>query len=191
MKGICTVCAIVSMAFFVAGAAIAGDCVDIGVETGGSCPEQGHNLVGWGPIEPLTSGGGTYGGIDQCRAVWYDTGDPGNPDPPWATVDLNFDEDFLWLRHLEGLADDGFDIYINDTWVYSHADIIVGQEVWIWTIIDVSGYSGTCTVKLQATGEKWSGFSTYGQMCFAFLQVAAFTIPVEENTWGSIKALYR
>ena len=54
--------------------------MDIGKPTS----ETGHNLQSWGPIEPLTHGGG-WGGIDDCRVTWSSTEDPVTT---WATVDL-------------------------------------------------------------------------------------------------------
>lgn len=56
------------------------DYVDIGDETS----EAGHNLVGWGCIEPATHGG-TWGGIDDCRATWV------LDDESYATVDLTLE----------------------------------------------------------------------------------------------------
>jgi len=46
------------------------DEVDIGNPTS----ESGHNLLGWGPVEPANSGG-EYGGINDCRCTWYDDND--------------------------------------------------------------------------------------------------------------------
>lgn len=59
------------------------DSVDIGKPVS----EAGHNLVGWGPVEPMASGGG-YGGIDDCRCTWYDIDAKMAGDPSWASVDL-------------------------------------------------------------------------------------------------------
>jgi hypothetical protein len=190
MKQLMTVFAMACMVFFAASAAVAADYVDVGDATS----ESGHNLQGWGPIEPANSGG-TYGGIDDCRAIWYDTGDINNPDPNWATIDLDFGSGggniCLAMHHLEGLADDSFEVYIGTTWVYAHADIISQQELWIWTIIPVTGYSGIQTVKLVATGTQWSGFSTYGQVCFDELLVDDCVVDATPDTWGSVKSLYR
>jgi len=67
------------------------------VDIGKPASESGHNLQGWGPIEPATSGG-VYGGIDDCRCTWfYQDGD----DPPerqniqdlsWATFELTCED---------------------------------------------------------------------------------------------------
>jgi len=55
------------------------------VDIGDTSSEAGHNLVGWGPVEPATSGG-NWGGITDCRATWV-TGDES-----WASVDLTCEE---------------------------------------------------------------------------------------------------
>jgi len=49
------------------------DTVDIGSPTS----EAGHNLIGWGPEEPSTPGGG-YGGITDCRTTWEPTDSSSN-----------------------------------------------------------------------------------------------------------------
>ena len=60
----------------------------------------GHDLVGWGPIEPANSGG-HFGGIDDCRAAWSSLD---NDD--WATLTLDFGccegEKCLTVGHLDG-----------------------------------------------------------------------------------------
>jgi len=46
-----------------------GDTMCGEVDIGDTASEAGHNLVGWGPIEPATSGG-NWGSIDDCRVIW-------------------------------------------------------------------------------------------------------------------------
>lgn len=59
-----------------------------GVDIGMPDSETGHNLIGWGPIEPATSGG-NWGGIDDCRATWAP--DEDQEPTTWASVDLTCD----------------------------------------------------------------------------------------------------
>lgn len=70
------------------------------VDMGKPASETGHNLIGWGPIEPATTGG-NWGGIDDCRATWFytdgDTVPPSNPpystcDESWASVELSCED---------------------------------------------------------------------------------------------------
>ena len=53
------------------------------VDIGDTTSESGHNLVDWGPIEPANTGG-NYGGIDDCRVIWYNGGSYN-----WATIDFD------------------------------------------------------------------------------------------------------
>ncbi len=55
------------------------------VDIGDPLSEDGHNLQGWGSIEPLTHGGG-WGGIDNCRVVWFYP-----DDEPWASIDFQIE----------------------------------------------------------------------------------------------------
>ena len=57
------------------------------VDIGDTSSESGHNLIGWGPIEPATSGGG-YGGIDDCRCTWY----ADDNDQAWASFELTCED---------------------------------------------------------------------------------------------------
>lgn len=62
-----------------------------GVDIGKPASESGHNLIGWGPIEPANTGG-AYGGIDDCRVTWFWTQGDDPPsviaDASWASVEL-------------------------------------------------------------------------------------------------------
>ena len=73
------------------------------------------------------------------------------------------------LHVLDGIADDSFDLYVDGTLVYTYVDHDPGNdpELWRTHMIDLSPYMilcGTNTVKIEATGAKWSGFGTYGQL---------------------------
>ena len=57
------------------------------VDIGDPSSEAGHNLIGWGPIEPANTGGG-YGGINDCRCTWY----PDDDDQAWATLELTCED---------------------------------------------------------------------------------------------------
>jgi len=62
-----------------------GEVLCDSVDIGNTASESGHNLQGWGPIQPAASGG-AYGGINDCRCTWF----YGNPqvDTSEASVDL-------------------------------------------------------------------------------------------------------
>jgi hypothetical protein len=171
--------------------ALAWEYVDIG----NPVSEAGNNLVGWGPIEPAHSGG-TFGGVDDCRAIWAP---PEADNENWATLTLDFGPvDFqglrcLDMRHLDGIsALDDFEVFVNDNWVGGFVDNGPGNEVWLITSFDVTPYSGVCTVKIVATDAKWAQWDPYGQVCLDWIRVIECgAVGVDQTTWGSVKALYK
>jgi len=188
MKWLLTTVLLISAIVFALGQAVlAVDEVDIG----DPASEAGYNLVGWGPIEPANSGG-TFGGIDDCRTIYFP---PAPPDENWATLDLDFGpagEKCLDLWHLDGMSgSDDFEVFVNDAYVGGFVDPGAGGETWILSSFDVSGYAGTCTVKLVSTKPPWEQFDPYGQVAFDRVRVGECgPTGVDETTWGSIKALY-
>jgi len=153
------------------------------VDIGDLVSEAGHNLVGWGPIEPATHPGG-WGSIgsSNCRVIW-----DANDNDPSATITLDGcarrgAATAIRVKHLDGIADDSFDVYVRD--VHGN-DVFVGN--WVgspgsenWQITTFALPSGKTLqlgrgrpveVKLVATGEKWSGFATYGQVAFDWIEL--------------------
>jgi len=151
------------------------DSVDIGDVSS----EAGHDLVGWGPIEP-TASGGNYGGITNTRCIW----DAGDYDPT-ATVVLHTPRgsaQSLIFSHLDGLADDSFNVYAlhaNGTWVLvdSYTDLLPTEDTETWhprTVDLVSpdlAQGRDLTIKFEATGPSWGSFGTYGQVCFDTIEL--------------------
>lgn len=174
---------IVAVAFVIGmtGAANAAliDFVDIGNPTS----ETGHNLLGWGPIEPATNGG-SWGEIapGDTRVVW-EPGEAYSGANRSASLEIHFTgASFLAFRHLDGFADDGFvQFTVGSTQFYVYFDSS-STEQWITTVVPVAlyGLSGVQTVVFTATGDAWAGFNTYGQVAFDW--VATSTTPVPEPT---------
>lgn len=153
------------------------DSVNIGDLTS----ESGHDLIGWGPIEPTTSGG-AYGSISPgtCRGTWsaYDmnanrTWDT-NRDEPWAsfTLDAGYPEKLV-LRIIDGFGHDSFEVYVNDILVLTYTDQSPtwdNPETWNTHTIDISGLcTGGITVKIESTAPAWNYFDVtstkgYGQI---------------------------
>jgi len=160
---------IFTMAVFTGATALA-DCLTLDyVDIGDPVSEAGHTMVGWGPIEPATSGGG-YGGIDNCRPIYA----PEDGDD-WATIDLDFGNDptsckVFTIHHLDGQTQDSFEVYIAGVLVYTYAGDDLTSEQWYELPLDVC-FTGVQTVKFVSTAPQWSGWSTYGQMCFDILKV--------------------
>lgn len=178
-------CLVVAWVLVCGSAALAVDFVDVG-NTGS---EAGHGMSSWGPIEPANSGGG-YGGIDDCRAIWSDlAGDNSRS----ARIDLNFGNasEGLYFRHLEGIGDDGFEVYVDGNWAYTHTEN-TSTERWVVSFCFPNESGGPKTVEFVATGDPWSGWATYGQVCFAEVWVGTEQpVPADESAWGRVKALYR
>ena len=86
-------------------AACAGGEVDIG----NTESETGHDLSGWGPVEPATHGGqwgasGPTGQVDDCRCIWDMSDDD---ETAYITLTNCFDAGaalMLVMRHLDGIA---------------------------------------------------------------------------------------
>jgi hypothetical protein len=151
------------------------DSVDFGTDG----TDSGRELSGWGR-SATDETGGNYGGIGSggCRLVW----DIDPDDGPDATVLLYPDRGaakWLMLRHLDGIADDSFDVYVehdNGTWVcVGHYEDQYNTENWVVTPFDLStvdlGRGNDFRVKLEATGPQWSGFPTWGQLCIDWVEL--------------------
>ncbi len=157
------------------------DRVDIGSETAA----QSVGMSGWGPVEP-TAHGGNWGGFsgtgEDCRVIW-DASD----DDPSAIITLDRGvkrgaATAIRMRHLDGIADDSFDIYVKDV----HGSYVKigswdgspGPEDWVTDEFSLPngktlqlGRGRSVEVKLVATGDKWSGFGTYGQVAFDSIEL--------------------
>jgi len=162
------------------------DSVDIGT----IASETGHNLQGWGPIEPDTHGGNwgdlagggspIYNSSDnKCRATWfYNEAVSDN----WATLTVNTSSGMtateLKLLVLDGGSNDSFRVYVDDNLV---KDYIAnpGHEDWVLHSIDLSSYSltGTLTVNITATAPAGPYWNPYGQLGVDRVELYAETTP--------------
>jgi len=140
---------IFTLTFFMA-TSVRATCVTLdSVDVGDPVSETGHNLVGWGPIEPLTSGG-HFGGVADCRPVYA----PEDGDD-WATIDLDFGNDpttckFFTIHHLDGHTQDSFEVYIDGALVHTYAGDNLTTEHWYQLKLDVC-LTGVKTVKFVST----------------------------------------
>jgi hypothetical protein len=144
------------------------DRVDIGTET----EEQWAGMSGWNPevAEPPPP-------VDNSRVIWYEA-DP--EDDPCATITLGRGVSrgaatALRIRHLDGVGDDSFDVYVRDV----HGDwVCIGSyaaddDIDSWVISEFAlpngqslqlGRGGHVEVQLCATGDKWAQFEEHGQV---------------------------
>ena len=156
--------------------------VDIGSETA----SQWAGMSSWGPIEPATHGG-NWGGFgasgEDCRVIWHSV-----DSDPSATITLGRGvrpgaAKAIEVRHLDGLADDSFDISVKDVhgnWVQIGSYTWSGNTNEFWVTSTFSLPNGKTLqldrgrdveVKLDATGPQWSGFNTYGQVAFDWIEL--------------------
>ena len=137
--------------------AILAELVDLGTPAG----EAGYTIIDWGPVQPTTSGG-NWGNLatdiqswdNLCRTVWSS----GNAN--WASITFNAKIIAVEIRHLDGIADDSFDVSVDGSNWGSYADV---GSTEVWKIDAFSGKPGN-TLTITATGPQWSGFGTYGQL---------------------------
>jgi len=166
------------------------------VNIGYPASEAGHNLDGWGAIEPAHSGG-TWGGAGEdgnCRVIssGYDDGTGTNNLLDWASFTIDFgdssDPKYLLLRHLDGYALDSFYVYIDalgepgdEAEVFYWPDEQSQSEVWRTAQIPLS-LTGVHTVYLLSDQPHWSGWESYGQVAFTWASVVLGWVLGEEPT---------
>jgi hypothetical protein len=131
------------------------------VELGTPASEAGFDIQNWGSVEPTTHLGG-WGGIatdpgsydNLCRTVW------GFGDENWASVSFDSQVNSVTIRHLDGAANDGFEVYVDNVLWGSYADSGT-TETWMTTTF--TGAAGSI-LRIQATGQQWEYFNPYGQL---------------------------
>ena len=155
------------------------------VNIGDTASENNHNLFGWGPIEPDTHGG-NWGGADDgsLRCVWYnDSANPSDipttpPDEEWAKLNISISEGFtayrIYIRALDGLTNDSFEVLIEDEIVFTYNDQET-NETWKTHRINLLPYElkGNLEIKIRCLSTKWSNFDTWGQLAVSWIKLYA------------------
>jgi len=155
------------------------------VNIGNISEELEHNLFGFGPLEPFTHGG-NWGGLDDgnLRVTWYnDSVNPSeiptkNPDENYASAELNIPNNYIptkiKIRALDGIADDSFELFVDNDLVYAYSDQ-GSTEIWKTHEIDISYKEllGDIEIKIISTGSKWSNFDKYGQLAISWINLYA------------------
>jgi hypothetical protein len=183
-------------------------------------------LPGWGPPEPQTHsgnwGGLALGGAGQggtldysARVIWASDQDGDwnceylDPDPRVGevsiTVPANANAQRFVIRHLDGLADDSFNVYCSKAG--NSEEILIGTytdqssfETWVLSefpipifnnggssnphlkspskkVITGLGSSTVYVLRFEATGPEWYGFCPYGQVAFDWITVRGHINP--------------
>ncbi len=174
---------------------MARDYVDIGNTSADPGAEQpAHNMSSWSIPLPGPNGG-SYGGIapGSCRAIWSSQND--NSTTAFITLDFAAGTETLWLKHLEGIANDAFDVFVNGVRVYQHFE---NSQVERWLVHFVlppvpGGFpAGQQVVEFVATGPAWDSFDLFGQVCFDEVWIGLEEpVAIQEGSWGEVKALFR
>jgi len=158
------------------------------VDVGNLASEAGHALVGWGPVEPDTHGGG-WGGIGgetppgRCRTAWSPS--EAAPVENWASLELDFGVSAtapkcLRYRWLDGGSDDSHAVAIDGVTVLT----VPGpptSETWRWASVDVTGTTGPHTVRFTATAAAGTYFDPYGQLAVDRIHVGTQINAVPAN----------
>jgi hypothetical protein len=150
-----------------------------GVNIGDTTSELGHNLTEWTNI---WSGCGWCGPDGNMRLIWGDGGETCATANNWASVTLDAGIEngkALKVVHLDGAADDGFNVYVNDDLVGTYVDQFP-SNTWTATDFDISSvhYTGVLTIKFEATAPAWGGCGTYGQVAFDMIELYGGTCQV-------------
>jgi hypothetical protein len=146
------------------------DSIDVGDSD--SVSMVAHNAQLW--FDDPRIGG--YGGDDGGSATFAMIGgdDDGSSicdaDESEATFEMDAGTETaskLVIRHLDGSANDSFDVYVGGVLVGSYiGNQYPGQEVWVTTTFDLgtNTFTGKETITLDVTtGYPWGGCPTYGQ----------------------------
>lgn len=155
--------------------------IDIGTTGDVLGTEDGHNLLGWGPIEPDTHGGG-WGGMNdnlgfsspdqKCRVTWTTGSDTSEASADFDTGIVS--QDFMGINVLDGLGDDSFEVYVGPAggqlqMVYSYVDQAPtwdDPEQWNTHFVDLSQVPDVnpLCVQVVSTAPAWQYFDPYGQL---------------------------
>ena len=94
----------------------------------------------------------------------------------------------LDMNVLDGEADDSFDVFIDDMFVYVYIDEppVNDSETWYMHSIDLFPFimpsSGLHTVMINATGDQWCGQPTYGQVAVDTIELYNVNVTVHQRS---------
>jgi hypothetical protein len=157
------------------------------VDVGDVSAESGHNLVGWGPaLAPSGGWGGAAGGIldtddNDLRVTWGPNEDENGQSASLTLTTGDFVGITLTIIALDGIADDSFEVYIDDELVYDYSADQSQTEYWVKHGIPVHVQKRTTiTLTITATGEGWSGRTIYGQLAISYVALLGFESGFDE-----------
>lgn len=149
------------------------------VNIGDTGSEANYTMLGWGNTVWPGSGGGWGGGDDgTIRTVSAlaanDMYKAAYTSADSATIVMNFGAasatKTLKIRHLDGTANDSFNVLVDGVSVGNYADS-TSTETWKTDSFSVNAYNGSHTVEIQLTGAHWASYNTYGQLGISFIEI--------------------
>lgn len=144
----------------------------------GKMSDQMAYLSGWSKPQPKTSGG-SWGGVSDPK-YWRTVSCTycKDGDSAYAFVFAGENPKTIRVEHLDGLADDSFDVYVLDLfkWVkignykdlYSDGSEHIVTTDFLMTNVHMFGF---LEVKITLTGKHWSDYKTYGQLAIHKIDV--------------------
>lgn len=150
------------------------DAIDIGNSTSMTA----HNAQGW----MTDTGAGNYGtppyqrdGGSTIAMTWGESGSCPAGEKS-ATFDLDAGSNTankIVVRHLAGITNDSFNVYVGATLVGTYNDVTDSSETWHTTVFNLGGdsFTGKKTIKLEPTVGPWGGCSTWGQGAFNWAKI--------------------
>jgi len=143
------------------------DFVNIGIVSS----ETDHNLDGWTDL--WTWGGGYGGGDDGSLRLLMGPGDGCSEIYESASLTLDAGTNYaneVTFRHLDGSADDSFDVYINNTLIGHYTAGLQG-EIWVTSTFNFSSTTGEFTIKFVATEPSNNWCTGWGQVAFSWIGI--------------------
>jgi len=152
-------------------------------------PAPGHNLTGWSDADIP----GNYGGYGSNPDMHYRqvVERPCIQEGRTAIVTFYIGNNLgksITIHHLDGLADDSFDVYFiheegEETLLGSYTDQ-ESTETWKTSSMNFpSNLSGSITLIFSATGEFFSACNTYGQVAVSWIELWGENVAPQSTKW--------
>lgn len=152
--------------------------------------ENAHNISGWSSLDIPGGYGGCNGGAN-CHYRQIIEESECNDDSRTASATFHIGDHIaqeLTIRHLNGITDDSFEVYVNST----EPENLIGNYDWVdspneyWeeSEFTLNNLTGDFTVILKATGDIWGSCSTYGQGAVSWIEVSGYTQPDAPENLG-------
>ena len=129
------------------------------IDIGDINSESQVTMNDWAKIWTPT-GSGWGGFVGNLRTIY-------GPESLTLTASITLDEEYpiesIYIHHLDGQADDGFNLYIDGVLKWTYTDNGLGTETWQDNTIDINSYGTILTFEI--TGSLWPLAHIYGQVC--------------------------